>query len=238
MSEPIDLNERAAQFADELTVLVRTVLPKFDDLEFLALINEDRVQIGVFDEQRQLAPIPLCIGGIAIANWAYSVALEVDSFNEHLRVRKTTSALRANISKTPLLRYEFEYHMSKAPTAHWHVHAENGTLSHVLTLAQQAGKKHLQPHYLHSLHLPVGGPRMRPGLEDWLQFLVQGCGFDALGDWEKVLAESRAAYRLRQARAIARDAPFEVAEELRALGFKIEPPESVPTEPRDVLFKW
>jgi hypothetical protein len=70
--------------------------------------------------------------------------------------------------------------MYRVPHAHIQVHAHRGALSYLLSLAE-----HRTPHETASLHIPVGGSRLRPCIEDLLQFLIDECGFDALDGWKE-----------------------------------------------------
>ena len=95
------------------------------------------------------------------------------------------------------------------------------------------------PHDLSSLHLPVGGERFRPCLEDLLQFVVDECGVDHHQGWRTHLEEGRLLWRRRQLASAVRDIPDEAARVLRDLGWTV----SAPSDPgetlvRDRLFVW
>ena len=76
------------------------------------------------------------------------------------------------------------------------------------------------------LHIPVGGHRFRPSLEDFLYFIIKECGFVGLNAWENALLESRDKWFDIQLRATVSDNPSIAAEELKSLGYKIESPDS------------
>jgi hypothetical protein len=65
------------------------------------------------------------------------------------------------------------------------------------------------PHDISALHIPVGGSRFRPCLEDVIQFLIEECLFDSLPRWREAVEEGRASWRRIQARAVVRDFPRE-----------------------------
>jgi hypothetical protein len=59
---------------------------------------------------------------------------------------------------------------------------------------------------LASLHLPVGGVRFRPSLEDVLEFAIRELGVEALSGWEDAIAEGQQRWRWVQLQAAVRDA--------------------------------
>ena len=129
--------------------------------------------------------------------------------------------------KEPLLRLHFVRAPRSQPSAHWHVHAERGAFSAILALA---GKRNA--HSLGSLHLPVGGGRMRPALEDLLEFLVRECGVDPAPGWEAALAAGRERWRRHQIGALVRDAPDEAVRVLQENGYVVVPPPGGPKAPK------
>lgn len=73
-----------------------------------------------------------------------------------------------------------------------------------------------------ALHIPVGGARFRPCVEDVIQFLIEECRLDAVPDYGQVLAAGRARWRRTQTKAVVRDFPDEAAGTLRDLGYRVE----------------
>jgi hypothetical protein len=119
------------------------------------------------------------------------------------------------------------------PSAHIHVHGHRGALSHLLS---QTGHEH--PHEMGSLHIPVGGSRYRPCLEDFIQFLLCECLFDGEAGWRPRVEAGRERWRLHQAAAAARDAPEEAARVLRELGYVVTAPRTVPAAVQKALRNW
>lgn len=79
---------------------------------------------------------------------------------------------------------------------------------------------------MESLHLPVGGDRFRPCLEDVIEFLVVECRFATKEGWRAAVEAGREQWRRTQIRTAVRDAPSEAASALRALGYAVEAPEA------------
>lgn len=65
------------------------------------------------------------------------------------------------------------------------------------------------------MHLPVGGTRSRPCLEDFLEMVIREFRVDAHPGWEERLREGREQWRTLQTRAVVRDSPDAAAEVLR-----------------------
>ena len=146
----------------------------------------------------------------------------------------------STLDRQPLLRLEYRADMHSAPVAHWQVHAERGAFSHLLTHAHAHRPKTVgKPHDISSLHLPVGGERFRPSLEDVLQFLVSDCGVDYRPGWEDAVNQGRRNWRLLQLRATVRDGQDEAARVLRDLGWTVQAPsQREVTDNNAILTRW
>lgn len=142
-----------------------------------------------------------------------------DSAATFLAVRKSTLKLVHTARREPLIRVEYEREAHSKPSAHLQVHAESGVLTHLLALGG-----HPTPHAVASLHLPMGGERFRPCLEDFVEFLVADCRFDGLDGWRDAVQNGRERWRRRQVRSVVRDAPGEAQAALERLGYTVTPP--------------
>lgn len=232
-----DAHDTAKAFAAELTKTVRAVLPESPVFQAM-LVAPPHILISVFDGQQNVARLPLFIRGNHVADWKLTMSVNWDHSGSYLKVMRSGFTLLTHSDKLPLVRYEFDDNMHTAPIAHWQFHAERGAFSHLLGFALAAGKN-VKPHSLSSLHFPVGGARMRPGVDDLLEFLVKECAFDTVGGWKGAIHESRARYRAIQARTIARDMQSEVADVLRGEGWTVTPPQGGAAEPREkFLSRW
>ena len=183
-------------------------------------------------------PIPLKTGGDQVAQLIVSFALTMDSRGDYLAVESSKFHLLSTRSTDTLIRYEFVRQAGHTerppPSAHWHVHAESGAASQLRTLAGIKGA-----HDLSSVHIPVGGPRYRVGLEDFLQMLVQEFGIDAKTNWRAAIDKARLKWRDTQAATAARDTPETAARVLRELGYTVKPPVAGHPDPnRDALVRF
>ncbi|MET0989741.1 MAG: hypothetical protein ABWY54_03755 [Glaciihabitans sp.] len=219
-----DLATRSASFAFEVQDTLQRVLPGTVNVVSVTTPNSNRYWVRPDDAPRKNR-IPLFVDGDHLADLTVEMFLSMDRHGHHLKTVLSKMAVHSTLDRQPLLRLEFDAAMHTAPIVHWHVHAERGAFSHLLARSHAVRPGQVtSPHQLSSLHLPVGGERFRPCLEDLLQFLIEECGIDSNGDWAAAIAEGRERWRRRQVRTVARDAPAEVADVLRGLGWTVEAP--------------
>jgi hypothetical protein len=173
------------------------------------------------------APIPLIVKEVVHARLSILFRCRLDRSGAFLAVEHSAFKLFTPASN-PLVRLEFD--QGQAPASHWHVHADRTALGSLLNAAHRQG-----PHDVARLHLPAGGTRMRPCLEDFIEFLIRDLGADWVPGWEGVVAEGREVWRRRQIRTAARDAPEDAATTLRALGYAVTAPPAPVAENRVAL---
>jgi hypothetical protein len=77
---------------------------------------------------------------------------------------------------------------------------------------------------LGQLHLPVGGRRFRPTLEDIVEFLVLEGICDERPGWENAVQEHRMRWRENQLKAAVRRYKGWAAEAPRELNYDVKPP--------------
>lgn len=158
--------------------------------------------------------------------------LSLDSTRKFLAVERSKFELR--VATSPGLRFEYERGYTSAPCAHIHYSGVTGLLSPALmqNFQNKSGNPRKKGR-LDDLHLPVGGRRFRPSLEDFLYFVIAECGFRGKPGWESALFQSRREWLFKQTAAAARDFPEAAALTLKELGFEVIPPEGfVASEPR------
>jgi len=230
MSEaPRGLQQQAEEFGQETVGLLSATLPGLPEPPVEILRYENRTTIGTPDRM----PLPLYAKGQHLADMRLKFACQMDHAGQYLAVEESTFNLLAVLDRTPVFRIHYQRDNGPRPTAHVHVHAHRGALSHLLS---QAG--HDFPHDMSSLHIPVGGSRFRPCLEDFIQFLICECKFDAKQGWRGYVEAGRERWRRRQAAAVVRDVPDEAARVLEELGYTVEPPEPPPAPAVKALRNW
>ena len=229
MDSPGTLHEQVEESAQETAELLSATLPGLPDLPIEVLRHENRSIIRPLDTRG----LPLYISGQHLAALKVTIACQLDSVGQYLAVEESTFNLTALQDRTPVLRVHYLRDPGGHPTAHVHFHGHRGALSHLLS---QAG--HDTPHDVSSLHIPLGGSRFRPCLEDFIQFLICECRFDSRDGWRTAVEDGRERWRRRQAAAVTRDMPDEAARVLRNLGYTVQAPSTPPETKHTALHTW
>ena len=222
----VDVHQAAREFGQELQDLLDAVLPRRSnvpeaDRQVRVLVGgKDRYVVRLAARNGQ---VMLVRNNLPVAGLRIEYQCTHDSAQTYLAVQKSTFELLSASDRSPLLRLDYDRSAHTVPTAHWNVHAERGAISHLLatTNPDHAG-------VLSKLHLPVGGSRMRPCLEDFIEMVVREFRIDTHGSAIARLEDGRMTWRIKQAAVVARDAPTDVARVLRDLGYTVTEPAAGP----------
>ncbi|MGN6130964.1 MAG: hypothetical protein ACTHOK_11550 [Nocardioidaceae bacterium] len=226
------LEEQARVFSESVDGLLAACFPDAPGMHVTEL--DDRVRIRPDGQGPQSGGVPLLARGQQLAWLRFHYSCRLDQTEKYLAIDYSNVWIVSSKDRTPLFRFEYAYDSLTKPHAHIQVHGERGTLSHLLSRT-----RHGKPHDMSALHLPTGGARFRPNLEDVVQFLLQDCQFDAVDGWLDAVHERRAQWRAIQTRAAARAMAAEAAAELRELGYTVTPPPGGDPEPgRKARFAW
>jgi hypothetical protein len=234
---PSWLEDEARSFSDKIGDLLTRVLAGAPDMRVSVVGGKVRIRPDgqtVDDRGRESGGVPLLVRGQQLAWLRLNYSCRPDSVERYLAVDSSKVWVVSTKDRSPLFRFEFQYEATRVPHSHIHVHAERGSLTHLLT---RTG--HGRPHEMSALHLPTGGSRFRPNLEDVVQFLIVECGVDPVEGWKAAVDERRAEWRAIQTRAVARAMPAEAAYALRELGYSVTPPPDGEPDPgRKARFAW
>ncbi|WP_199422867.1 hypothetical protein [Actinotalea solisilvae] len=232
-----DLADRSREFAGEVADLLRRTFGK--NVDVVSVKFGERYAVRPAGKTAASRRIPLTVQGEHLADLAVALYQTMDHSGLHLKTTRTDVGLFSTLDRTPLLRLEYRSDMRADPISHWQFHAERGAFTHLLSIANTADATRVQsPHDLSKVHLPVGGERFRPCLEDVLEMLIRDCGVDAAPGWESVLREGRERWRMRQFRTAVRDLQDEAALVLRAHGWSATPPAEPYTPHLEPYRKW
>ncbi|HZD73235.1 MAG TPA: hypothetical protein VE776_05010 [Actinomycetota bacterium] len=191
-------------------LLNRTVT---DGIRITAVLRADNQVgwIGFGVNRREPFPgrgIPLTLGGTPAQCYIHvmhtlvqrrgELATHESSFGVYLDADLSTCLMHYDFAREPGNRY---------PAAHVQVNAVSAAFGE---LCGRLGRRD----DLSRLHLPVGGKRFRPCLEDLVEMLiVEGLAAGRAG-WESAISEHRAAFLRIQLKAAVRDDPEAAREEL------------------------
>lgn len=225
------LDKLAAEFADDLTGLVRGVLGE-DTPPFTALNMGTRVRVSPITDDETELRIPVSINGEPVLSLRARYFCCWDGSSTFLATDQADIHLHYADIPDPLIRFEYVRTSKEPPGAHIQVHAHRDEVAFLLRLAdsgrpKQGFKRRKLPR-LSAIHLPVGGHRMRPALEDVLLFLKREFAIDTEPGWRSVIDGRLRTWRQIQLMTAVRDAPEVAARALEAMGYKIGRP--LPTQ--------
>lgn len=207
--QPSDLAALAEDFARDVTARVLMCLEGMPvDQEVRTTLSPNR-QRASFEYMQTLHAHPQ---GARIGHLKVEYHLGLDRKGKHLAVQSSAYKLLARRKKNPppMIRLEYERDPHTSPSSHIHMHGESGLLAAFL-----ANTGHKSPHAMWSLHIPSGGSRFRPCIEDFIEFLIVDCGVAGRDNWSSYVQEGRRDWRALQARAVIREWPELAIEILR-----------------------
>lgn len=137
-----------------------------------------------------------------------------------LTVEASYCALKFGGTPEPLLHYDFQRNKEQYTEAHLQVCASHPTFE---TFLSELGRKGAGG--LSKIHLPVGGRRFRPALEDVLECLIIEGLVEAKNGWRQLIESTRTDYRRRQIAAVVRRNTGTALAELERLGYRVVPPD-------------
>lgn len=234
-----DLIQEAEQFASVLADVVNGTVGR--DVNFIVTPLDDPHEFAwVYPEgssPNKPVLIPIVAGlddGIAARLWLkVGFLVRLDDTGRHLAVDTSFFSLVIDSkSERPAIRMEYDRGRGSEPddeeagthrrsAAHVQVHGSSDELSYVQGL-RGAGKLRA----LKDFHIPVGGRRFRPTLEDFIEFLGMEDLIPLHPGWASVVARHRPGWLALQLRAAVRNDPETAIAQLTTMGYDVSRPAS------------
>ena len=220
------LQDQARLFAQDLSDLLNGTVTDGISISATTFPNAPReVLLGCGVGRNKLTPQPIPLSrnrNKANVYLTYMHRCGLDDDDTHLATLISTMNLYTSeeISNESLL-LGIDYTRDPKndfPRAHLHVAGERNDLDAIYL---GSARKHRT---LRQLHLPVGGSRYRPTLEDLLEFVILEEMATPRQEWKQAIAKHRGRWQSLQLRAAVRNNPEEAAEELKAAGWKVTAP--------------
>lgn len=213
MSRSFDLGAEAFSFATTLTDLLNGTVCNGIRLRSVITPKRDRAVVGYEISRTDTAAaagIPLTIGPKKPSAFLLLLyRLQADDEGKYLTVWSSVAGLAADKELRQLLfHYDYERNKPEYPEAHLQVIAEPPAWAEI----GPAGRS------FERVHLPVGGRRNRPTLEDLIEFVVTEDIAEARPGWQGQLERERENFYKRQLKAAIRRDPETARETLRELG--------------------
>lgn len=230
-----DLDAATTKFAQDTQNFLDGVLPRGEaepaDEPRIKILRQGERSVVRTGTETKAGGLKLHSDGKHVGELAVSYHCAPDRPGHYLAVRKSMFQLTSPQEGTPLLRLDFDHAMHTVPAAHWNVHGERGATSVMLA---RCNPDHSG--LLSQVHLPVGGIRWRPCLEDFVDLLIAEFNIDHHPNASKLIEAGRQQWRTFQTRSVVRDSPEDAAAVLRNLGFTVSPPDGeLPSQNVDML---
>lgn len=145
--------------------------------------------------------------------------LDLDHSGEFLTTSRSTYTIRAEDAETSIVTFDFvRKPPNPYPEAHIHLHGPSEALQRMLDSCGLAERKPAD------LHIPVGGRRFRPCLEDIIEFCILEELVTPREGWQDAVERGRQEYHEQQLRAAVRRFPAQAAEALTNEGWQVTKP--------------
>lgn len=180
--------------------------------------------VGVKKTQAIPDPIPIAPSGGKALVFLYLIhSYELDPEGVYLAMSTSTMSLYTSPEmEDDHLIVGIDYVRSPGnefPGSHLHVAGHRDDLDALYLGDERKTRK------LRDLHLPVGGKRFRPALEDLIEFMVTEEMVVPRPQWKRILDEHRDRWTRIQVKAATRRYQDDAAEALREAGWKLTPPQ-------------
>ncbi len=229
-----DLTAEVTNFADELIRTVGAVLP--EEHGFTAEVGPSGKRQHVIVNQDDDKGIPIAINRQVVLRLEVSYRCEWNTTEEYFAVNESSFKVGVEGVNEPILTFDYGREFSDTiPVAHVNVHAHRDELMFAFMSAERGrgkprgkGMQKGQIPRLSKLHIPLGGHRFRPSLEDVLEMLIHEFGVDCKEGGLEAIRAGRRKFRSIQVSAATGDDPEAAAATLRAMGYRVEPPDPSP----------
>lgn len=239
---PDNVQSQSTQFAqrleDLLTATVQTDDPAYVFTDAPCGSYRRGGRTAYIIKQRDEGGIPLSSGGKVVLKLQYNFQCSCRDEGAWLQVDKSSIMLMCAPDYAPLMHYDyFRADTHNIPAAHINIHGSNDSATRLMlscgsgTRGKNRRKKFVNEGIFptfSALHFPVGGERLRPGIEDVLQMAAYEFDIDMKDGWLDAINNSRAEYRRRQVAALVREFPDIAYETLRNEGYDLQ---STPPRP-------
>lgn len=212
-----DLRQKAVDFGGEISDLLNATV--CDGVRLSAALQPNGaflVSYKLSERDQNLGKaIPVTLGRKAASCYlGLSFRLVPDAEQSYLMVESSVIALYEDEDEAvELLHYDYERDKPHGyPEAHLQIEASSDAWAQMCRRAGRADRP------LKRLHLPVGGRRYRPTVEDVVEFLVVEGLAEGRRGWKEAVESGRTAFQRRQTRAAVRRDPVAAQAVLRELG--------------------
>ena len=203
---------------------MRAVCPTAPEFQ-VDIAGEESWKAVVHPQEK--APVVLSIGGKKLLDLVVSYTCSISTQHPCMIIEGSTFGLRPHGGGEWLARLDYQRRpLANVPCSHLHIHAHRDAWTFMMSrdgrgsgrrTVKKQGDAEKTPQ-ISDIHFPVGGPRLRPALEDFLTMLIEELGVDHPPHARQELDQARARWRTEQAKAIVRSSSGIAADVLREMG--------------------
>lgn len=221
----------AADFAESLNSTLENVLGQSDDPYLKVETHNKQVHIASQDPKG----VQLCVGGQPVYRLEVTFNCIWNSTNQYLAIHKSSYQIAIDEYPEPVLRFDFLKDAQDVPISHINIHSHHPGLQQAMTKAKPNSRAHKAGPDTSRLHIPTGGLRFRPTLEDVLEMLIRDFKIDKEASWRHGLQRGRKTFRDTQLAAAIQDNPHKAIRALEKLGYAVSwnDPKTAPPGPRE-----
>lgn len=224
MASVPDFERKVRAFADQMQELLNQTVC---DYARVGVSIDERgpaavVGTGITGGNVKSEPMPLCTLADTPLSLDVSSRLTLDGDEgQFLSVQSSYFGISVGDSddREEVIHYDFEREKDLYTEAHIQVHARHAKFE---AYTEELSVKNRLGRY----HLPVGGRRLRPCLEDVIELLITENLVEPHDGWKRVLDEQRKQYRKIQIAAIVRKHHGTAIEELQRHGYVVINPKN------------
>lgn len=223
MSDPLEdvqLTEAIVDFATVMNDTLERILGKAEDVYLTVTTNGDHAVI----EPDPPNGIPLYVNQKPVYLLQLDIRCIWNSTSKYLAVRKSTYQISIIGHSEPVIRFDYLAEARDVPASHLNIHSHHPGLSEAMSLAKPNSRAYKAKGATAKIHVPTGGRRFRPALEDVLEMLIRDFGIDREPNWKAAIGAGRREFRSLQLAASVNDNPDEAVRALRELGYLVEWP--------------
>jgi hypothetical protein len=221
------LVEEVSPFAEQLMATLGGVLER--EILFAVDVGLEAEKRHVIVQPEGGEPIVINIDGRPVFELVVRYLCVWNASKEYFAVDESEMTVSVVGVNESLFHFDYKREMGgSVPVAHVNVHANRDEIIYAMMLGTKKRARRRAKATdagtvprLSQLHIPVGGHRFRPSVEDVLEMLIHEFGIDAATDALPRLRAARAEYRTTQVRASVTDDPEAAAAVLRDLGYSV-----------------
>lgn len=226
-----DLKAEVTAFTERLVDTCSTVLG--ESVEFAVNVGPaGATNQHITINQADALGIALKVDGDIVFRMVVSYKCGWHPDQHFFAVEGSSFIIRIEDVNEPILHFDYVRNAGNTvPVSHINVHAHRDELVFALMKASSGrGKARARASgagkilRISTLHIPQGGHRFRPSIEDVFEMMIQEFGIDRSADALDAIQNGRSEFRSIQVSAAVSDDPAAAARALERLGYKVRAP--------------